>query len=127
MKEDKQINLQLLRFWENDKVPTKVGVSLYLSQWKVLCSATQVVDDLISRAKDRESVDWRYQLGEDVYVIIKAPSTDNSHQEALRTSWRMAIGSYEDRSDPESLRIEITETDHPIVGRQRVRTKNNGQ
>ena len=35
--------------------------------------------------------------------------------------------SYEDRSDPESLRIEITETDYPIVGRQRVRTKNNGQ
>ena len=35
MKEDKQINLQLLRFWENDKVPTKVGVSLSLSQCKV--------------------------------------------------------------------------------------------
>jgi hypothetical protein len=53
------------------------------------------------------------------FVIIKAPSTDNSHQEAHRTSWRMAIASYEDRSDPESLRIEITETDHPIVGRKR--------
>jgi hypothetical protein len=39
----------------------------------------------------------------------------------------MAIASYEDRSDPESLRIEITETDHPIVGRKRDRTKNNGQ
>jgi hypothetical protein len=39
----------------------------------------------------------------------------------------MDIASYEDRSDPESLRIEITETDHPIVGRQRVRTKYNGQ
>jgi hypothetical protein len=127
IKEHKQTNLQLLIFWENDKVPTKVGVSLSLSQWKVLCSATQVVDDLISRAKDGEPVDWRYSLGEDVYVIIKAPSTDNSHQEALRTSWRMAIASYEDRSDPESLRIEITETDHPIVGRQRDRTKNNGQ
>ena len=35
MKEDKQINLQLLRFWENDKVSTKVGVSLSLSQCKV--------------------------------------------------------------------------------------------
>ena len=127
IKNHKQTNLQLLIFWESDKVPTKVGVSLSLSQWKVLCSATQVVDYLISRAKDRESVDWRYSLGEDVYVIIKAPSTDNSHQEALRTSWRMAIASYEDRSDPESLRIEITETDHPIVGRQRDRTKNNGQ
>jgi hypothetical protein len=86
-----------------------------------------VVDGLISRAKDGEPVDWRYHLGEDVYVIIKAPSTDNSHQEALRTSWRMDIASYEDRSDLESLRIEITETYHHIVGRQRVRPKNNGQ
>ena len=73
-----------------------------------------MVDDLISRAMDGEPVDWRYHLGKDVYVIIKAPSTDNSHQEALRTSWRMDIASYEDRSDPESLRIEIPETDHPI-------------
>ena len=38
----------------------------------------------------------------------QSPSTDNSHQEALRTSWKMDIASYEDRSDPESLRIEIT-------------------
>jgi hypothetical protein len=41
-----------LKFWETDTIPTKYGVSLSLSQWKVLCSATQVVDDLISRAKD---------------------------------------------------------------------------
>jgi hypothetical protein len=39
----------------------------------------------------------------------QSPSTDNSHQEALRTSWRMDIASYEDKSDHESLRIEITE------------------
>jgi hypothetical protein len=32
-----------------------------------------VVDDLISRAKDRESVDWRYHLREDVYVSSKPP------------------------------------------------------
>ena len=107
--EHKQTNLQLLIFWENDKVPTKVGVSLSLSQWKVLCSATQVVDDLISQAKDGEPVDWRYHLGRRRLRYHQSPSTDNSHQEALRTSWRMDIASYEDRSDPESLRIEITE------------------
>ena len=73
IKEHKQIHLQLLIFWENDKVPTKVGVSLSLSQWKILCRATQVVDDLISRKKDGELVDWRYHLGENLYVIIKAP------------------------------------------------------
>ena len=38
-----------------------------------MCSATQVVDDLISRAKDEKPVDWRYHLGEDLYFIIKAP------------------------------------------------------
>ena len=62
-----------LRFWKTDTIPTKVGVSLSSPQWEVLCSATQVVDDLIGRVKDREPVDWRYDLGEDVYVIIKAP------------------------------------------------------
>ena len=60
-----------LTFWKTDTIPTKVGVSLSLPQWKVVCSATQVVDDLISRVKDAEPVDWRYDLGEDVYVIIK--------------------------------------------------------
>jgi hypothetical protein len=34
-----------LRFWETDTIPTKVGVSLSLPQWKVLYSAMQVVDD----------------------------------------------------------------------------------
>ena len=64
-----------LRFWKTDTIPTKVGVSLSLPQWKVLYSAMQVVDDLISWVKDREPVDWRYDLGEDVYVIIKAPQS----------------------------------------------------
>jgi hypothetical protein len=62
-----------LRFWKTDTIPTKVGVSLSLPQLKVLYSAMQVVDDLNSWLKDREPVDWRYDLGEDVYVIIKAP------------------------------------------------------
>jgi hypothetical protein len=33
----------------------------------------EVVADLISRVKDGEPMDWRYDLGEDVYVLIKAP------------------------------------------------------
>ena len=45
MKEHKQIDLQLLRFWKNDKVPTKVGFSLSLSQCKVaLLLSTQCGD-----------------------------------------------------------------------------------
>ena len=58
-----------LRFWKTDTIPTKVGVSLSLPQWKVL----QVVDDFFSWVKDGDPVDWRYDLGEDVYVLIKAP------------------------------------------------------
>jgi hypothetical protein len=34
---------------------------------------TALTDDLISRVKDGEPMDWRYDLGEDVYVLIKAP------------------------------------------------------
>jgi hypothetical protein len=59
--------------WNGSKIPTNVGVSLSLPQWKVLYSDMKVVDDLISRVIDGEPVDWRYDLGEDVYVIIKAP------------------------------------------------------
>ena len=38
---------------EKNTIPTKVGVSLSLPQWKALCSATQVVDDLISQSSER--------------------------------------------------------------------------
>jgi hypothetical protein len=74
-----------LRFWETDTFPTKYGVILSLSQWKILCSATQVVDDLISREKDGEPVNWRYHLGEDVYVIIKAPQLTNHTADGTNT------------------------------------------
>ena len=33
----------------------------------------EVVTDLISRVKDGEPMNWTYDLGEDVYVLIKAP------------------------------------------------------
>ena len=62
-----------LRVWENDTVPTKTGISLSLLLWKILCNATEVVDYLIGGVKNREPVDWRYHLGENVYVSIKAP------------------------------------------------------
>ena len=62
-----------LRFWESETVPTKTGVSLSLCQWKQLCSITSMLDDLMRRIREKEPVDWRYHLGEDVYVVIKAP------------------------------------------------------
>jgi hypothetical protein len=36
----------------------------------------------------------------------------------------MDVVSYEDRSDPESLRMERTEKDHTFIWRQRTRTDN---
>ena len=113
IKENKQTNLQLLIFWENDKVPTKVGVSLSLSQWKVLYSATQVVDDLICRAKDGEPVDWRYHLGEDVYVIITPLLTIHIRKHFVpNEEWTLhptKIGVIE------SLRMKRTEKDHTFI------------
>jgi hypothetical protein len=37
------------------------------------------------------------------------------HHLALRAEWRMDVVSYEDRSDPESLRMERTEKDHTFI------------
>ena len=42
---------------EKNTIPTKVGVSLSLPQWNILCSVPEVVDELISRVKDGEPVD----------------------------------------------------------------------
>jgi hypothetical protein len=33
-----------LRFWKDDTVPTKEGVSLHLDQWKTLCNMSDVTD-----------------------------------------------------------------------------------
>ena len=63
-----------LRFWETETIPSKTGVSLSLIQWKTLCNMVDTIDDLVARLKDREPVDWRCHLGDDVYVVIQAPN-----------------------------------------------------
>ena len=62
-----------LRFWKYDTVPTKEGVSLQLDQWKALCNMSDVRDDLLTRVIEKEPVEWRYHIGDDVFVTIKAP------------------------------------------------------
>ena len=62
-----------LRFWKDGTVPTKEGVSLYLDKWKALCNISDVIDDLPTRVIEKEPVDWRYHIGDDVFVTIKAP------------------------------------------------------
>ena len=61
-----------LRFWKDDTVPTKEGASLHLDQWKALCNMLDVIDDLLTRVIEKEPVDWRYHIGDDVFVTIKA-------------------------------------------------------
>ena len=61
-----------LRFWKDGTVPTK-GVSLHLDQWKALCNMSDVIDDLLTRVIEKEPVEWRYHIGNDVFVTIKAP------------------------------------------------------
>ena len=77
-------------------------------------SATQVMDDLINRAKDGEPVDWRYALGEDVYVIIKAPQLTIHIKKHFVPNGEWTL-QREERSDPESLRMERTEKDHTFI------------
>ena len=62
-----------LRFWKDATVPTKEGVSLHLDQWKALCNMSDVIDDLLTRVIEKEPVEWRYHIGNDVFVTIKAP------------------------------------------------------
>ena len=62
-----------LRFWKDGTVPTKEGVSLHLDQWEALCNMSDVIDDLLTRVIEKEPVDWRYHIGDDVLVTIKAP------------------------------------------------------
>ena len=90
-------------------------VSACLCQWKVLRSAVQVADDLISRVKDGEPVDWRYHLGENVYLIIKAPQLTIHIRKYFVPNGEWTFVSYEHRSDPESLRMERTEKDHTFI------------
>ena len=62
-----------LRFWKDATVPTKEGVSLHLDQWKALCNMSDVIDDLLTRVIEKEPEEWRYHIGNDVFVTIKAP------------------------------------------------------
>ena len=61
-----------LRFWKDRTVPTKEGVSLHLDQWKALCNMTDAIDDLLNIVIEKEQ-DWRYYIGNDVFVTINAP------------------------------------------------------
>ena len=51
-----------LRFWKDDIVPTKEGVSLHLDQWKALCNMSDVIDDLLTSVIEKEQVEWRYHI-----------------------------------------------------------------
>jgi hypothetical protein len=62
-----------LRFCKDGTVPTKEGVSLHLDQWKALCNMSDVIDNLLTRVIEKEPVEWRYHIGDDVFVTIKAP------------------------------------------------------
>jgi hypothetical protein len=51
-------------------VPTKEGLSLHLDQWKALCNMSDVIDDLLTRVIEKEPVEWRYHIGDKVYVCV---------------------------------------------------------
>ena len=61
-------------------------------------------------------MDCRYDLGEDVYVLIKAPQlTIHIRKHFVRHGeWSLHPTKIGLRSDPESLRMERTEKDHTL-------------
>jgi hypothetical protein len=61
-----------IRFWKDDTVPSKEGVSLHLDQWKALCNISDVIDDFLTKVIEKEPVEWRYHIGDDVFDTIKA-------------------------------------------------------
>ena len=70
MERIQESRLTILERWHS---PTKEGVSLHLDQWKALCNMSDVIDDLLTRIIEKEPVGWRYHIGDDVFLRIKAP------------------------------------------------------
>jgi hypothetical protein len=68
--ESKRVDLP---FWKDGTVHTKEGVSLHLDQWKALRNMSNIIDDLLTRVIEKEPVEWRYHIVDDVFVTIKAP------------------------------------------------------
>jgi hypothetical protein len=44
--------------------------NVVLDQWKAQCNMSDVIDDLLIRVIEQEPVDWRYHIGDDVFVMI---------------------------------------------------------
>ncbi len=62
-----------IRRWKDGKIPTYDGASLHLDEWKIICNITDLVDDMLPRAREKHMVDWRYHLGRDFALTIKSP------------------------------------------------------
>ena len=106
-----------LRFWKDRTVPTKEGVSLHLDQWKALCNMTDAIDEFLNRVIEKEQ-DWRYYIGNDVFVTINAPFP------CVHISKHFIPSVNGPTVQPtEVWRKQRTETDHPIVGGKRDRTE----
>jgi hypothetical protein len=59
-----------LRFWKDGTVPTKAYIWI---NGKPCENMSDVINDLPTRVIEKEPVDWRYHIGDDVFVTIKAP------------------------------------------------------
>jgi hypothetical protein len=77
---------------------------------------SDVIDGLLTRIIEKEPVEWRYHIGNDVFVAIKAPFPFFHIRKHF-------IPADEWTYRPTKRGVERTETDHPIVGRKRARTE----
>ena len=63
-----------LRFWKDDTVPTKEGVSLHIWINGKPCATCQTLQTIcVPESQKKKTVEWRYHIGDDVFVTIKAP------------------------------------------------------
>jgi hypothetical protein len=85
-----------LRFWKDDTVPTKEGVSLHLDQWKALCNMSDVIDDLLTSHRKRTSrvaIPYRRQR----FRYHQRTLRLCSYQKTLYAQRRMDLPSYQER------------------------------
>ena len=112
-----------LRFWKYRIFHTKEGVSLHFDQSKALCNMSEVIDDLLTRVIEKEPVDWRYHIGDDAFVTIKAPfpfvhirkhfiSTGEWTYRPTKIGVALHFGKWKE-----------LKKNNPIVGRKRARTE----
>lgn len=61
-----------IRIWDNDKIPSKVGISLPLLRLQSICHNVQTIDDAMRQSENGQKVDFRLHIGNKDFVCINS-------------------------------------------------------